>query len=271
MEPDEIELIRIESPGQETYEFVADGTGTLNLTQPQPSFELEPPLVRSMVTGLANLRVRRFLEGGRTANEFDEPTHVVTLGTQRGDRVIQIKRIDKGENETATFLAAMKGDDDVFELMPALGGIVTGGRNVLRKKLTREIGRDQIARIELPGEAGVVLEQRDGEWRQIEPIEGDVNRKEMSKFIGNLEMLTAIRYGDRTRQEAGLDPSSNPDTVVITDKSGDVSVLLLGNSYSEGQLYWAAWQDGEDVFLLPKYLYDRLHPGAEELLLKEEP
>lgn len=264
----EIDLIRIDAP-EETYEFVLGPMGEWELTEPQPPFELERPLIRSMVKGLASFRVSRFLEGGREANAFGEPTHIVTMGTRQGDRVIEIKRIEQGGNKTPTYLAAFQREDDVFELMPSLGGIVTGGRNVIRNKLTRDLGRGGLKRIELAGDAGVVLEDRDGEWLQVEPIAGTTRPKELSKFVGNLEKLNVIRYGDVSRAEAGLDPASEPSRVVVTEQDGTRHVLLLGKGHGDGNLYWAAWEDGEDVFLLPTYLYDRLHPTADELVLSE--
>ncbi len=268
LEADELNLIVLESEDM-TYRFVRRASGGWEVAKPEPGFDLEQPLFATLERQLTNFRVRNFIAKGRKELGLDNPDVTLILGTIRGDRRLEVKAVK--EPDRVVYYAVLDRSDDVVELLPSLGAVLVGDRNLFRNRLTRDIGRDNLRRVELGGAAGVVIERRGPEdWEQVEPVKGKVSPKELGKFLGNLEMLSVIRYSDASPADAGLSPESNPSEVVAVAEDGTRHVLLLGAKVDEiTDERFAKWQDGDDVFVLPQYLYDRLHPGAETILLEE--
>jgi hypothetical protein len=267
LQADELNVMILENE-HGRFRFVPDGAGGWTMTEPDVAYAIEQPLLKTLERQLSNFHVRSFRTGGKEKWGLDDPDATMIVGTRDGDRRLDVKVIDE---DRRYYLAVLDRSDDVLELLPTLGNILVGDINTFRDRLTRSIGRDRVVRVELAGEAGVVVErQDDGAWKQLEPVVGEVSPKELGKFLGNLEMLSVIRYGDAPADELGLTDRDARSEVVATDTSGTRHVLVLGAPTDRKDGRWAMWNDGDDVFVIPDNLYERLHPGPTDLLKEQQ-
>jgi len=230
----------------------------------------DPTEVSRLLTTLVDLEKRRTLEDpDRAAMGLEPPAATVTLGTEDGERVLQVG----GEVPVSKDrIVALAGGSEAYQVRGAVWDDLTRDPGRWRDKRIVRAEQDDVARVELSGgdgEGPVVL-TRDGDSYRLEaPLRDRADRETVRGFLNRLSNLRAQSFIDDPETELedpetlGLDPPQAVVTAEIEGEDEPVRVELGGVADEELERRYGRVGNQVFVFVDREMVEDVERPAAD--------
>ena len=209
-------------------------------------------LVKGLINQLLPGQVRRFVmdvqQSKSIAEKLDKPHISITLQGDYKSAILEASELIEEGVDKGLRYARLAGTSTVFATSNALFEQLTDAQLSLREKRFVHFAKETIDSIEITkGSRKILLHLLEqDQWRVFERIAGTeiVQYEADPKIIGNLlttlgetEAVTFVSDApvEKDLNSTGLLPAKM--TVKLSQKSGDVSILLLGNTREDGLLY----------------------------------
>ena len=201
-----------------------------------------------------------------TSLEVDEE-HAVHVIARKGSTVLLDFWIGAFKSN---FTMIRRPDDD--RVYRATGSIKFNFDKALkdwRDRVVYDLDAEKFARVEFHSKNGNFLFNRgEGNWIVDGPEIPEFDFHKVSSIVTTLAKLRATDFADHvTTAQAGLDGDA-VDTVRFRMKDDQTEyVLRIGASVTQGsqELFYAQRQGSDLIFLISKYLANRLRPDAAKL------
>lgn len=223
-------------------------------------FKLEKPVINGFAASMSALNALDFVEDAKAEELNLEPAQY-RVTAKFGDNVA---RLALGQVGDTTYVRS-GGGRFIYTISKLAADNLMLDPLKIRSRVTQDFLIDDIQTIEFAGDERVIL-TKDGEnWRMLRPKREVVTAEKAAAFIGAVAALRATRYVDISATEAGLEASRS--RVIVRGK--ETLELILGNTVPETEDVYAKWKHQDVVFIVPKYLRDRLMPSVSDFQTSE--
>lgn len=225
------------------------------MTAPQADMPLETSVVEGAVTSLARLRAMAFADS-RKPEEIGLSPPMFVIEAEAGSATLKLELGQSGED----WFARIPGEPFIYQVSPSTGMNLALDATKLRDRVPLRIA--EIEAVEFAGADRAFVSRTGESWSMVRPSKHSVPDDKMASRLTALEALRVNRYVDMDLAAAGL--SSAKERVVV--RGGGVKhELILGAQVEDTQDRYARWDGLPFVFVLPKFIVDRLSPSVDEL------
>ncbi|MEZ4460859.1 MAG: DUF4340 domain-containing protein [bacterium] len=236
---------------------LSSSDGTWTMTSPEPGMPLETSVVDAMASAIANLRAVDFADDKQPSEVGLEPP-LATAEFKVGDSTVTI---DVG-NIDKDWYARIPGEPFIYKISTVAGQNLSSDVNALRNRVPVNIDSAQITAVEFPGTQKVSAIKNGETWTMVRPSKETIKDDKMSMRLSALATLRVSRFVANSPVEAGITKSK--DVLVVKTASGK-HTLVFGDKVEGSEDRYAKWDSDPHVFVLPKYLVERLMPAAKDL------
>lgn len=223
-------------------------------------FKLEKSVINGFAASMSNLNALDFVDDGKAEDLGLEPAQY-RVTAKFGENVARLALGQVGE----TTYARAGGGRFIYTIPRLAADNLMLTPLKVRSRLTQDFLVDDIQTIEFAGTDRVILTKDNEDWRMLRPERKVVTAEQAAAFIGAVAALRATRYVDISATEAGLEASRS--RVIVRGK--ETLELILGNTVPETEDVYAKWKHRDVVFIVPKYLRDRLMPSVTDFKTSE--
>lgn len=242
-----------------------DATASLELVSgdwvmksPEEGMPLESSVVDSAVRTLSNLRAMDFADDAKPSEIGLEPP-MYALHAKMGDTDVKVDLGQAGDQ----WYARIPGESFIYKLSPSSAKSLALTVDTLRNRHPLTMHADDIERVEFAGGDKVVVVRNADTWSIIKPAKQAASDQKIKSRIPTIADITVARYAsDVTPEEAGL--GSAKDSLIVTTRNGKYE-LRLGKNVENSEDRYAKWVNNPHIFVLPKYIVDRLSPSIKDL------
>jgi hypothetical protein len=225
------------------------------MVSPEAGMPLEKAVIEAAVSSLSNLRALEFADDRKPAEVGLEPPSAV-LEAKVGESTLKLELGKSG----ADWFVRMSGEPFIYKVAAAVGENLALTAFKVRNRIPLEIM--DIQSVEFSGDEKAIVSRTGETWMMVRPTKKAVPDEKISLRTTALGSLRVARFAEVTPAEAGLDKTK--DRIVVRAKSGKYE-LLLGDKVEGTEDRYAKWATVPHVFVLQKYMVERLTPTVKDL------
>lgn len=245
--------LKVTQGGQDVVLTRTDDVWTM--VSPEAGMPLEKAVIEAAVSSLSNLRALEFADDRKPAEVGLEPPSAV-LEAKVGESTLKLELGKSG----ADWFVRMSGEPFIYKVAAAVGENLALTAFKVRNRIPLEIM--DIQSVEFSGDEKAIVSRTGETWMMVRPTKKAVPDEKISLRTTALGSLRVARFAEVTLAEAGLDKTK--DRIVVRAKSGKYE-LLLGDKVEGTEDRYAKWATVPHVFVLQKYMVERLTPTVKDL------